>query len=190
MKKIIISVISLILLVMCSIRIYNINSNSFYVPINTYYKNEEVSLNDNFFGSASESSNGYSISVLDTSEITVNEFKKKYDINENIGIEYADYIGIVHVKIKNLNCEKGEKGGINMQRFILQNNAHISYYAPPAYSYINYFPNTMFSLAQNDEQEFWIPFSLTNDKLNINEFSQGDSYLIVSLYPTKCRIRL
>jgi hypothetical protein len=160
------------------------------VPINTYYKNEEVSLNDNFFGSASESSNGYSISVLDTSEITVNEFKKKYDINENIGIEYADYIGIVHVKIKNLNCEKGEKGGINMQRFILQNNAHISYYAPPAYSYINYFPNTMFSLAQNDEQEFWIPFSLTNDKLNINEFSQGDSYLIVSLYPTKCRIRL
>lgn len=190
MKKIFLGSVFFIILVLCSIQIYYINSHSINVPICIYNKNEEVSFNYNFFNSSQESSVGYTITVLGTDQFDIETFKKIYNIKDELEIEFAEYVSLVHVKIKNFNNTSGDKAGIDMQRFILQNGSYITYFSQIVYPYINTHPETKFSLAENDELEFWIPFMLTNNNINIHDFNSGDSYLIVSLYPTKCMIKL
>lgn len=191
MKKLLLMCPVIIVIVLCIIQIRYVNSNSKNVPVFTFNKQEEVKFNDNFFGNSNESSKGYSITVLGTDLYDIEVFKEKYNIPDQIAIDnYADYISLVHVKIRNCNNTNGSKAGVDMQRFILQNNSFITFFSPEVYPYVNDHPDTKFSLSEGTELDFWIPFSISNDTIRFEDFDSGDSKLVISLYPQKNMIRL
>lgn len=175
---------------LCGIQIKYVNSHSVNVPIYTYSLNEEVKFERNFFGNINESSNGYSITVLGTDLMDIEAFKKNYSIKDEIGIGEAYYVNLIHVKIKNCNNSSGTRSGIDIQRFILQNGSYITYFYPMIYSYINSHNETKFSLPKGQELEVYIPFVLSNNDIKIEDFNTGDFYLVISLYPNKCMIKL
>lgn len=190
MKKTICFSLLSIIVIICSVQVYYVNSHSIEVPACIYNTNDEVMFDDNFFNNSNESSFGYAITVLDTEQIDIESFKSKYSIKGEIGIEPYDYVSLVHVKIKNCSNSDEGKSGIDMQHFFIQNGSYISYFYSLLYSAVNTHPETKFYLSKSDEMEFWIPFVLDNNELDINEFNVGDVYLVLSLYPQKRMIKL
>ncbi|PWJ10442.1 DUF5028 domain-containing protein [Ruminococcus flavefaciens] len=188
-KKVLLGLLPVIT-VICSIQIHYVNSHSINVPIFYYKMNEEVRFDDNYNDTSLESSDGYSITVLGHEQLNIDSFIKKYNIIEEMGLNHYDYISIIHVKIKNCNNTNGSRSGIDMRNLILQNGSYINFFSQVLYSYINTYPETKFSLSENNEMEFWIPFVLTNKDIDPEDFNSGDSFLVISLYPHKCMIKL
>lgn len=190
MKKIIIISMSVLISVLIGIRIHHVNSSGTDVPIYVYEKKEEVVFDKFYFSRNKEATDGYSINVLDTTQIKTNDFLEKYNINDEIDLSYADYICIVHAKIKNVSNDYEDRAGININRFILQNGAYIGFYNSEIYPNLNKHPDTQFSLAKGVEIDIYIPFALKNDEIKMDDFNSGNSYFIISLYPNKRMVKL
>ncbi len=185
-------IISLILILGGILRFSHINKEmQIYNSTKKIYNiGDEVPFEKDFFFNAGEIADGYSITVLDTSYFTINEFKEKYNINDDSLLEFSEYVYIIRVKFKNNNTNSSEKTGINISHLILQETSFISYPDMDTFMFLNDFDYFGFSLSSNKEREFIIPFGINEDYININELINGDTKLVVTLYPNKKMINL
>ena len=180
----------IILLFICAIRIYYVNSEKLY-PINKYYKgNEEVEIGNDFFDSSSEKMNGYSIKVLGTELIPIDDFCEKNNIEEKENFEFYDYMYLVKVNIKNNAKSKNENRGINLSQFMITNKAFMTLCDRTAYKYVNDKPDMIFALREGTNMDFIIPFAISQYYIDIEKFKKGSPQLIISLYPTRKAILL
>lgn len=188
-KKFFISFI-LIALILGTIRIYILNSKEYYPIILEYNKNQEVKLEKDFFDSANENMNGYSISVINSDIITLNDFISKYNIQDEESLKPFNYVCLVKVNVKNNNNTAGEEAGINFQNFIIQSGAYITHPNPKAFSYVNDIDYMKFSLRYDSDKDFILPFLIYNRHVNINTFKKMSPQLVVSLFPHKKVIKI
>lgn len=185
-------IISLILILGGILRFSHINKEmQIYNSTKKIYNiGDEVPFEKDFFFNTGEIADGYSITVSDTSYFTINEFKEKYNINYDSILEFSEYVYIIRVKFKNNNTNSSEKTGININHLILQETSFISYPDMDTFMFLNDFDYFGFSLSSNKEREFIIPFGINEDYININELINGDTKLVVTLYPNKKMINL
>ena len=173
-------------------RFFHINKKmQVYASTEKFYNiGDEVPLEKDFFFNIGESAEGYSITVLDTYYLPVDEFKKQYNITDNSFLEFSEYVYMTKANFKNNNSTTSENTGISINRLVLQESSFISYPDTKAFMLINEFDYAGFSLSPAQEREFIIPFGINEDYININRLNTGETRLVVSLYPNKKMINL
>ena len=187
-NKIFIISLLLFLAIIYTIRVIYLNSNTL-APEEVKYKiGDEVAIENDFFDSSTEKMNGYSVTITDTNVLSIDEFKSEYGEFKNEG--HAEYIYLVKATFKNENNKFGEKAGINLGQYILQENSYINFIDREAYGLTNEIDSLMFSLRENSEMEFVIPFTINPMYINIEKLKSGEPTLVVSLYPHKKIIEL
>lgn len=173
-------------------RFFHINKKmQVYASTEKFYNiGDEVPLEKDFFFNIGESAEGYSITVLDTYYLPVDEFKKQYNITDNSFLEFSEYVYMIKANFKNNNSTTSENTGISINRLVLQESSFISYPDTKAFMLINEFDYAGFSLSPAQEREFIIPFGINEDYININRLNTSETRLVVSLYPNKKMINL
>lgn len=187
-NKILVISISLLLVIVYISRVIYVNSNTLAPEIVKYKIGDEVPIGDDFFDQSSEKMKGYSIKVTDTDILTIDEFESKYGEYKN---EYnSEYIYLITAVFKNNNNFLGESAGIDLGQYILQENSYINYIDREAYQLTNENDSIKFSLRENSQMEFIIPFDINSMYIDIEELKSGMPTLVVSLYPHKKIIEL
>lgn len=187
-NKIFVISILLFLAIFYILRVISVNSNTLGSEEMKYRIGDEVLIENDFFDSSSEKMNGYSVTVTDINILSIDEFKSEYGEFENE--MHAEYIYLVKTTFKNENNKLGEKAGIDLGQYILQENSYINFINREAYKLTNEIDSLTFSLRENSEMEFVIPFTIDSMYINIEKLKSGDPTLIVSLYPHKKIIEL
>lgn len=187
MKKILIPSIILLISVYI-IRLVYINRHT-YAPNNLTYKLlDEVKIEEDFFDDSTEDMNGYSVKVINSKILTIDELKENYEgisINNN-----CDYVIIVSAEFRNYGNENGEKSGIDLSHYIFQETSYINYFDENIFKKINDFNSPRFCLVQNTERIFEIPFTISSSQVSINRLKNGTPSLVISLFPNKKSIVL
>ena len=182
-KSIYFIIISIILILLYTLRIITININ-FPKSKNVYYSiGETVPIENNFFDSNNEKMNGYSLNVIDTSLLSMNEFNDIYKI-KNIN-NTKNYVYLIKIEFENTNNNNGTNSGIDLNQYILQETSYITYVSPDYFKYINNFNSLRFALKENSKKEFIIPFEIITQNVDIKQIINGSPNLIISLYPEK-----
>ena len=191
--KIIVCALTLIIIFGGVIRFSCINKEmQIYASVEKKYNiGDEVPFENDIFFYGDERANGYSITVLDTSYISIDEFKDKYHISlDDTLLEFSDYVYMVRANFKNSNGNDDGRTGVNVNQLILQETSFITYPDKTAFMLLNDFDYLTFSLSPKKEREFIIPFGINKDYININNLINGDTRLVVTLYPNKKTICL
>ena len=175
----------IIVFILSAVRVYSINSKEYY-PIELKYKlNECISLEGDFFNSINEKMDGYFITVLGTEIIPIEDFIKTYEALDTDYFNNQDYVYLVTANFNNVSNELNQEAGINLDEYIIQNGAYINYIERDVFSYVNDFDSYRFCLSPNTEKKVVIPFTISEQFINIDEFQNGEPQLVVSLYPHK-----
>lgn len=191
--KIIACALTLVIIFGGVIRFSCINKEmQIYASVEKKYNiGDEVPFENDIFFYGDERANGYSITVLDTSYISIDEFKDKYHISlDDTLLEFSDYVYMVRANFKNSNGNDDGRTGVNVNQLILQETSFITYPDKTAFMLLNDFDYLTFSLSPKKEREFIIPFGINKDYININNLINGDTRLVVTLYPNKKTICL
>ena len=188
MKKFIIIFTAVAISVIYIIRVFYINNNSYAPKIKKYNSSETVPIENDFFDSSNEKMNGYSVKLLNTELLTINEFESQYgSINNEL---QADYIYLVKVLFINDDNGYGKNAGIDLTQYILRETSYINFINREVYSMVNDFKSLSFSLRMNSEKEFIIPFGINCNHIDIDRIKNGSPELVISLYTNKKSVKL
>lgn len=182
-NKLIAIILLLVIIIIYIVRVVYINTHNL-APKNVSYKiGDVVDLNNDYFDNSLEKMDGYSISVLNTDIISINDFMQKYNgYNNEMN---ADYMYLLNVEFRNIDNDYGTNAGIDLGQYILQESSYINFIDREAFSLINGFDNIKFALRRNSKKELIIPFHI-----DIKKLKNGNPKLVVSLYPNKKTIEL
>lgn len=189
-RKRVAAVLTLIIILAYTVRVYYVNSTAVAPIIQRYPMGADVAIEDDFFESSDEKMNGYTVTVLNTTLLTIDEFQEQYGKVDEYTYDILDYMLLVCVKFRNESNTLGESAGINLAQYILQEGAYITYLERDVYSYVNDFDSLAFALRFDTEKEFIIPFGINTEYINIDRIENGTPELVISLYPHKKSIKL
>ena len=204
MKKIILSVLTVILLGGIGFRIWDVNQAVELPPVNTYAIGEEVVIGDNIFLDDYENMEGYTVTVNQAEMLSYDDFLTKYDydgddlqLNEN-DYSYPETVYDLNLTIKNTNQTEDprEHKGISFLPYELIGTnirltaSHELY--PIANPELEHSAGEGFSLRPESEMDFNLPFNISSsrdyDPGQTEAIMNDQIYLIVSLYPEVNRI--
>ncbi|WP_303834886.1 DUF5028 domain-containing protein [Ruminococcus flavefaciens] len=171
-------------------RIYYVNSKPMYPMNEIYAKENEVEIGNDFFDSSKDKMNGYSVEVLDTELLRIDDFYNKYNVPQEERVDYNDYMYLVSVKFRNNTNEMRENAGIKLPNYLLVNNSFMTLSDIDLYKYVNRSSKLMFSLDKGTDADIILPFPISEEKISIRKFKKGNPQLIISLYPTRKAILL
>ena len=171
------------------IRVSNLNDNTYFPDETIYNIGEEVELNEDFFNTSTENSDGYTLKVIDSEIYSIDDFIVKYNVKNN-NIKCFDYVYVVKANFKNISNDKIGEAGINLSHYILQETSYITLMENDILSIVNNFDQNSFSLYLNSEKEIMIPFAISKKGIDIEHLINGKLQLVVSLYPNKKVIKL
>ncbi len=187
-NKLIAIILLLVIIIIYIVRVVYINTHNL-APKNVSYKiGDVVDLNNDYFDNSLEKMDGYSISVLNTDIISINDFMQKYNgYNNEMN---ADYMYLLNVEFRNIDNDYGTNAGIDLGQYILQESSYINFIDREAFSLINGFDNIKFALRRNSKKELIIPFHIDTFYIDIKKLKNGNPKLVISLYPNKKTIEL
>ena len=183
MKKTILALCLSLLTTAYILRVYHVNKTAVVPTIIKYTIGMEVAIEEDFFDTVAENMNGYTVTILDSSLLTMDEFMKKYGSIEDDNYEMSDYMVVVQAEFRNRSNSFGESAGINLSQYILQENSFITYMDREAYKYINKFDSLAFSLNLDTKRVFILPFEV--DKETAQLMKRNNPELVISLFPNK-----
>lgn len=190
MKKRVFIFLIIIIIIIGTMRIYSINSVYHYPITLNFELNEEVNLEGDFFNSISEDMTGYSISVISTKLITIDNFLEEHKELDTEYFRNQDYVYLITANFKNSSNEFNNNSGINLNEYIIQNGAYINYIEHDIFPYVNDFQSFQFCLSPNSNKNVVIPFTISEQFIDIEKFKTGNPQLVVSLYPHKKSISI
>lgn len=191
MKKLFISVVAVVAaVIICGARIYKINTTGIHQKETYYGLNEEVPLECDFTNSSKESHNGYSVTVTGTELLSLDELKNNYKTEDKRIDYYLDHVYLVKIKVKNTSNKDAEKAGIDTNKFQLQSGAFMQFVDDKIYPEINDPALTSFSLKENTEMDFILPFAISQEQIDIDTFKNSMNQIVLTLYPNKKIVKL
>ena len=124
-NKLIAIILLLVIIIIYIVRVVYINTHNL-APKNVSYKiGDVVDLNNDYFDNSLEKMDGYSISVLNTDIISINDFMQKYNgYNNEMN---ADYMYLLNVEFRNIDNDYGTNAGIDLGQYILQESSYINF---------------------------------------------------------------
>lgn len=164
--------------------------------VKTYYMNENVPYEDDYFRRADNILNGYSATVLGYEIIPYDEYAEKYNIDlpeiktDEAGntIYRPEYVYDVEIKFVNTD---NEDGTIDMFDTLLVNGKELMLRADE-YLWDEMYPQLAgsysFRLHTNTEKVFHIPFvveSVYSKRYPIEKIKKQNMSLVISQYPVK-----
>ena len=190
MKNVILRIAISILVVAYILRVYFVNTTHPFPVTQKYEMGAEVAIENDFVDSSDENMNGYTVTVLDTELLTINEFVEHYEIEDSSEYDYLEYVYLVSVRFRNVSSECGERGGINLSRYILQKTSFITYMDQDIYKMTNGIDIYSFSLRLGTEKDLIIPFGIDTEYIDVQQIEDGTLELVISAYPHKKTIKL
>ena len=157
---------------------HSVKAKSVYYSIG-----EEVEIGDDYFDTSQERMKGYSVTMLDYEVVSIEEFKERYPDYHNE--RKAEYMCMIKARFRNIDNNYGNAAGIDLGQYILQNRAYINFIDRDAYPLINGFDSLKFALRVNTEKEMILPYHIDSLYISASKLKNGDSQLVVSLYPNK-----
>lgn len=199
MKKFIIISCSLVLIFVLGFRIYNVSQEAIVAEEKIHEFNEEVDLGKNYFHSSEEIAEGYTITVLDSEILTLEDYTDKYDfdpsyINKNENASFpVTHIYEVKVKLKNVSNDYAGEQGINFGQYALLGVDYRLGLDFDAYAMSN--PTMEGSLGVSvkkaDEFEFILPFAISNYSGFMKHILSSDTpFLQVTQYPVSNLLKI
>lgn len=188
MKSKTISIFLILVIIMYTARVIYINKHCIEPELIKYKIGDEAAIENDYFDNSSEKMNGYTVTVLGTEIIPMDEFKNRY--NNYANETNSEHMYLVNVRFKNINNQYGNNTGIDLGQYILQESSYINFIDREAYSLINDFDSIQFSLRMNSEMEFILPFHIDSFYIDKNRLKKGNPQLVISLYPHKKVIEL
>lgn len=206
MKKIVISLLSIVLLIGVGVRIWYVNKDVDLPPVHTFKIGEEVAIEQNIFLDDFENMDGYTVTVNDAKILSYEEFLAKYHYEDNKDdplfevddIFYPEMVYDLHLTIKNTNKtdDPNEHQGINFINYNLVATDFLLQISDQLYDLAN--PDLEggleagFRLRPESEMDFHLPFYFTPssiiDPIQVDDIMNDHLYLPVSLYPNVKRI--
>lgn len=171
-------------------RVVSLNFD-FPISQNKYYKiGESVPIENDFFDMKDEMLNGYSLKVVNTTLMSMDEFFLQYGEFENEYNKDENYVLLLKVIFANSDNNLGTSVGIDLGKYILQENDYINLVEQNFFKYINDFTSIKFALKEYSEKEFIVPFIINSNSVDIERIKNGCPTLVVSLFPNKKIIEL
>lgn len=201
MRRILLGVLSLILIIALSVRIWQVNKDVDIPPVHTYKVGEEVEIGENIFLDYTEQMDGYTVTVNSAEIISYADYLVKYNYEEDSGnplfgadtFVFPEMIYDLNVTVKNTN--EGEdpydSSGIAFINyhligtdFLLQINSQLYEIANPDMEH-NFMMG--FKLRPDSEKDFHLPFyfapSSIYSPIQVDTIMKDDVYLTLSKYP-------
>lgn len=201
MKRIFLGLVSLILIVVVGVRIWQVNKEVDIPPVFTYEMGEEISIGKNIFLDYTEQMDGYTVTVNRAEMISYEDYLAKYHYEEDSNdplfeeddFSFPEMIYDLHVTVKNTNetDDPNDNSGVAFLNyhligtdFLLQVNSQLYEIANPDME-----QNFMmgFRLRPDSEMDFHLPFffspSSIMSPIQVDTVMKDDVYLTVSKYP-------
>lgn len=199
MKKFIIIGCSLVLMLLWGFRIVDVSREATVAEEEIYDFNEDVDLGKNYFHSSEEIAEGYTITVLDSEILTLEDYTGKYDfdpsyINPDVNSSFpVTHIYEVRVKLKNVANDHAGEQGIDFSQYALLGVDYRLGLEYDAYAISN--PTMEGSLGvsvkKGDEFEFVLPFAIRNYSGLMKHILNNDTpFLQVTQYPVSNLLKI
>ena len=180
-SKLIVISISMLIFALYLIRVVYINTNTLAPKVTTYKVGDEVPIENDYFNSSDEKMDGYTITVLDSKIVSIDEFQAEHA--EFVNELHADNIYLVKVLVKNIDNKLEGRAGIDFGHYMIQNGSFMNIVSRDAYPFVNNFDTLAFSLRYGSEMEFILPFNINSRYIDIDKLETEFTDLVVSLYP-------
>ncbi len=195
-KKIIVSVICIVIVAVWAARVYSLNASTQKPAVKNYNMNEWVQYGDDFFyRSDRENRNGYEIKVTDVNVIKYDDYLKNHNLKviKGEGTYTPERIFDVTVIIKNID---NTESGITMLDTTLNSvndRLSIDYEVFDAL-YPQLSGSVSFSIKPGTEMEFHFPFAVSNEEFEEiyteKYINSASFHLNISQYPIEKNINI
>lgn len=190
MKNFILGMAFFILAITYMLRVNFVNT-TLPLPVTLKYEmGAEVAIEDDFFDSSDENMNGYTVTVLGTELLTIDEFIALYEIEDSSEYDYLEYVYLVTASFRNMSNKYGEMGGINLSKYVLQKSSYITYMDIELYYMVNNVNAYSFSLNPGTKKKLIIPFGIDTAYIDVERINDEFPRLVVTEYPHKKIIEL
>lgn len=182
-----------VLLLISVIRVYSINREA-KVPEKKYFPmNECVEFGKDFYKSAEEMIDGYTIEVLDSEVLKMEDFCDKYQIEKRDSIEEKNCYYLVRAKVTNHTNQTNGEHGVSIANLTLAGKNYIVIADLEMYTTLNTdMPDEIgFALAPGDSKEILIPYEIYPENITGNEeriveiMEENPPFLKITEYPTQ-----
>ncbi|HIT90007.1 MAG TPA: DUF5028 domain-containing protein [Candidatus Merdenecus merdavium] len=192
MRKKLILMISVLVMIILVVRIYIVNKDVKKPLEIVYEKGEVVPFDGDFTESSEDRIEGYTIQVLDSELLTLEEFYEKFDPERELADDgYTEFYYIVKVVVGNESNDQGEMKGIFLDLFPLVGIEYLSLIDNMAFEKMNPdMPATSFALRKGTTKEMLIPYSFNPEvTLDREEIIKNPPMLQITEYPTRKLIK-
>jgi len=132
--------ISLCLICSFAIRVYFVNRDVSKPPMKEYKKGEIVTFDEEYSVDNRKISEGYTIQILDSEILSVEDFQEKYNLSEGDlegQYNFTNAYYVVKAKFTNVNNQEGEEQGISLLSLPLVGKNYMVVFNAIAYPHLN-----------------------------------------------------
>lgn len=183
--------ISLCLICSFAIRVYFVIRDVSKPPIKEYKKGEIVTFDEGYSVDNRKISKGYTIQILDSEILSVEDFREKYNLSEGDlegQYNFTNAYYIVKAKFTNINNQEGEEQGISLLSLPLVGKNYMVVFNAIAYPHLN---PTMpigggFSLRPGTDMTVYLTYAIiAGNAPGIEEFRKDPPQLQIAEYPIR-----
>ena len=183
--------ISLCLISSFAIRVYFVNRDVSKPPMKEYKKGEIVTFDEEYSVDNRKISKGYTIQILDSEILSVEDFREKYNLSEGDlegQYNFTNAYYVVKAKFTNINNQEGEKQGISLLSLPLVGKNYMVVFNAIAYPHLN---PTMpigggFSLRPGTDMTVYLTYAIiAGNAPDIEELRKDPPQLQIAEYPIR-----
>lgn len=183
--------ISLCLICSFAIRVYFVNRDVSKPPMKEYKKGEIVTFDEEYSVDNRKISKGYTIQILDSEILSVEDFREKYNLSEGDlegQYNFTNTYYVVKAKFTNVNNQEGEEQGISLLSLPLVGKNYMVVFNAIAYPHLN---PTMpigggFSLRPGTDMTVYLTYAIiAGNAPDIGELRKDPPQLQIAEYPIR-----
>lgn len=184
-------IVSVCLICLFAVRVYFVNRDVSALPMKEYKKGEIVTFDKGYSVDNREISEGYTIQILDSEVLSVEDFRKKYNLSEGDlegQYNFTNAYYVVKAKFANVNNQEGEEQGISLLSLPLVGKNYMVTFNAISYPHLN---PTMpigggFSLHPGTDITVYLTYAIiTGNAPDIEELRKNPPQLQISEYPIR-----
>lgn len=183
--------VSVCLICAFAVRVYFVNRDVSALPIKEYKKGEVVPFEKGYSVDDREISEGYTIQILDSEVLPVEDFREKYNLSEGDlegQYNFTNAYYVVKTKFANVNNQEGEEQGISLLSLPLVGKNYMVIFNAISYPHLN---PTMpigggFSLRHGTDMTVYLTYAIiTGNAPDIEELRRNPPQLQIAEYPIR-----
>lgn len=187
------SIIVLCLVIVFSLRFYEVNRNVKTAIVQEFPVGEIVPFGNDFNNSPDENMNGYALQVLSSEIVSVDEFNEKYNpSNEEVVDDLTEYYYLVNVSFENFNKMQDVENGVSLDVISLVGTNYYMTIDYAVFQMINPdMPGTSFSLKPESSKKMILPYAVVPEvHADSNGLRKDPPKLQMTEYPHRKMIDL